>query len=114
MTDTSDADIQAAYEQGRLDEHARQREYVADTISSLLNQYADAEASFGKVARVSRDARIRADQIAMIAQCHALAAQMGRPKGYVWRGTERGDQITLTPDGDWPEQTQQAPRRRAA
>lgn len=93
------ARVTAAYEKGRNDEHGRNREFIADLISGLLRDWPGGP----DLIRLTTAHRMRLEKTEMVASCHALAAELGRPRGYVWRGTERGDRVSLTPDGNWPD-----------
>jgi hypothetical protein len=104
------------YQQGRTDEYARQRENVAGLIASLLAQFADIQIGFMRVAQQSREQRVRTEMAAMIVHCHRIAKELGRPRGYRWLGTERGDTTAgiLDADGDWSTSIKPKPRQDAA
>lgn len=76
----------AAYEQGRADQHAHDRAHLADLLADLAARHADLAAAWQRLGAVTRQQRITRDLVAMHALSDRLAAELGRPAGYTYRG----------------------------
>lgn len=75
-----------AYQQGRADQHAHDRAHLAGLLADLAARHADIHTAWQRLGRVTRTQRITNELAAMTAHSQRLAAELGRPAGYTYRG----------------------------